>query len=300
MEEQNLEVIQNEKNVIKSFDDKHFRWFFNNYDEKKRKTIFDLIYESLFIDEKEDDMIIEDLFTTENLNEFILTEDNKYNQKSNNEILELFLKEEKQLNEKLSKYKIKISIINETNLCLEDFDRNSCIEILCLRNVRFGEKFEWICNANYLLYFQYFVLNYIKPSRVNELDEDNNEKVETIDSYNKAEKILSDIYFIYIKDSEKKNFDLKQIFKDGNDINFFDFKENIFKYLDYNKNDPKQIEGSNKTNNFNYKSIINFSYSNHFNNLIYSFHNGYYFFEINLIKKIWNFYITKYKKDIFI
>ena len=48
-------------------------------------------------------------------------------------------------------------------LYLQDENNKYYIEISCLRNIRFGEHYEWICNPNYLLYFQYLVIKYEKP-----------------------------------------------------------------------------------------------------------------------------------------
>lgn len=303
MKEQNSEDIQKDENndSKSSFNKKEYQWFFKNYEEEKRKIIFSKIYGSLFIDENQNDIDIDtdDLFQLKNLSEFIKTEDNKYNKKTNEEIIQLFYKKKNELNLELKEYEIQLLLENDSLLCLEDLEQNYCLEILCLRNVRFGEKFEWICNPDYLLYYQYFILNFKKPSRVKEVSE-NNEKVETIDSYIKAEKTLEDIYFIYIKDSVKKNFVLNKIINEANNEKFFELKENIFKYLNYNTNDPKQIEGSDLLKKSNYYNIISFCYSDNFNKLVYSFNNGYYFFEINLIKWLEFCYHKKKRKYLYL
>ena len=258
-----------------------YKLFFNHHDQKDRKEIFDIIYNSLF---KENEKIdIED--SPERIEDDNITKDDKYINKTNEEIIKLFNKKEKEINNKLEKYEIKLGIYEDYNLCLENFQKNYCIPITCLRNVKFEEEYEWICNPSYLLYFQYIILNYEKPSSIQSIEEkgENKEKVITIDNISKASILLDDENFIYIKDTGVQNIDYNKIFEDGRK-NFDLSKENIMEYLDYNDNDPKQIIDADKIYNNNYINIIEYAFDSHFSNLIYSFQNGYYFFEYNLIK----------------
>ena len=260
-----------------------YKLFFNHHDQKDRKEIFDIIYNSLF---KENEKIdIED--SPERIEDDSITKDDKYINKTNEEIITLFNKKEKEINKDLEKYEIKLGIYEDYNLCLENFQKNYCIPITCLRNVKFEEEYEWICNPSYLLYFQYIILNYEKPSSIQSIDEkgENKEKVITIDSISKANILLNDENFIYIKDTGVQNIDYNKIFEDGSKE--FDLsKENIMEYLDYNENDPKQIIDADKIYNNNYINIIEYAFDSHFSNLIYSFQNGCYFFEYNLIKHL--------------
>ena len=257
-----------------------YELFFNRCDQKDRKEIFDIIYNSLF---KENEKIdIED--SPERIEDDSITKDDKYINKTKEEIITLFNKKEKEINNKLEKYEIKLGIYEDYNLCLENFQKNYCIPITCLRNVKFEEEYEWICNPSYLLYFQYIILNYEKPSSIQSIDEkgENKEKVITIDDVSKANILLDDENFIYIKDTGVQNIDYNKIFEDGSKE--FDLsKENIMEYLDYNENDPKQIIDADKIYNNNYIKIIEYAFDSHFSNLIYSFQNGYYFFEYNLV-----------------
>ena len=263
-----------------------FEWFFEDFNQDKRKLIFEIIYEYLF---KEKGIEMEN--SPEKIEDYIKTKDKIYIIKKNNQIIELFNEKEKEINEKLEKYKIKLSIKNKYYLCLKHIEQETkFVDISCLRKIRFGDKYEWICSPLYLLYFQYYILKYKKPSSVKYIDEKNNDinEVETIDSIGKANKLLESEFYIYITDSNIQNIDLKQIFKDGNK-NFIFTKENILKYLDYDSNDQKQIQDSDNICNNNYRAIIDFSYERHYDKIIYSFHNGYYFFEDNLMECLNNF-----------
>ena len=257
-----------------------YKLFFNHHDQKDRKEIFDIIYNSLF---KENEKIdIED--SPERIEDDSITKDDKYINKTNEEIITLFNKKEKEINKDLEKYEIKLGTFRYYYLYLENFQKNYCIPITCLRNVKFEDEYEWICNPSYLLYFQYIILNYEKPSSIQSIDEkgENKEKVITIDSISKANILLNDENFIYIKDTGVQNIDYNKIFEDGSKE--FDLsKENIMEYLDYNENDPKQIIDADKIYNNNYINIIEYAFDSHFSNLIYSFQNGYYFFEYNLV-----------------
>ena len=257
-----------------------YKLFFNHYDQKDRKEIFDIIYNSLF---KENEKIdIED--SPERIEDDSITKDDKYINKTNGEIITLFNKKEKEINKDLEKYEIKLGTYEDYYLYLEDIQKNYCIPITCLRYVKFEDEYEWICNPSYLLYFQYIILNYEKPSSIQSIDEkgENKEKVITIDSISKANILLNDENFIHIKDTGVQNIDYNKIFEDGSKE--FDLsKENIMEYLDYNENDPKQIIDADKIYNNNYINIIEYAFDSHFSNLIYSFQNGYYFFEYNLV-----------------
>ena len=257
-----------------------YKLFFNHYDQKDRKEIFDIIYNSLF---KENEKIdIED--SPERIEDDSITKDDKYINKTNEEIITLFNKKEKEINKDLEKYEIKLGTYEDYYLYLEDIQKNYCIPITCLRYVKFEDEYEWICNPSYLLYFQYIILNYEKPSSIQSIDEkgENKEKVITIDSISKANILLNDENFIHIKDTGVQNIDYNKIFEDGSKE--FDLsKENIMEYLDYNENDPKQIIDADKIYNNNYINIIEYAFDSHFSNLIYSFQNGYYFFEYNLV-----------------
>ena len=257
-----------------------YKLFFNHHDQKDRKEIFDIIYNSLF---KENEKIdIED--SPERIEDDSITKDDKYINKTNEEIITLFNKKEKEINNELEKYEIKLGIFRYYYLYLENFQKNYCIPITCLRNVKFEDEYEWICNPSYLLYFQYIILNYEKPSSIQSIEEkgENKEKVITIDNISKASILLDDENFIYIKDTGVQNIDYNKIFEDGSKE--FDLsKENIMEYLDYNENDPKQIIDADKIYNNNYINIIEYAFDSHFSNLIYSFQNGYYFFEYNLV-----------------
>ena len=273
-----------------------YKLFFNHHDQKDRKEIFDIIYNSLF---KENEKIdIED--SPERIEDDSITKDDKYINKTNEEIITLFNKKEKEINKDLEKYEIKLGTFRYYYLYLENFQKNYCIPITCLRNVKFEDEYEWICNPSYLLYFQYIILNYEKPSSIQSIDEkgENKEKVITIDSISKANILLNDENFIYIKDTGVQNIDYNKIFEDGSKE--FDLsKENIMEYLDYNENDPKQIIDADKIYNNNYINIIEYAFDSHFSNLIYSFQNGYYFFEYNLIKCL-KFFQKRKKKFLYL
>ena len=257
-----------------------YELFFNHYDQKNRKEIFDIIYNSLF---KENEKIdIED--SPERIEDDSITKDDKYINKTKEEIITLFNKKEKEINKDLEKYEIKLGTFRHHYLYLEDFQKNYCIPITCLRYVKFEEEYEWICDPSYLLYFQYIILKYEKPSSIQSIEEkgENKEKVITIDNISKESILLDDENFIYIKDTGVQNIDYNKIFEDGSKE--FDLsKENIMEYLDYNDNDPKQIIDADKIYNNNYINIIEYAFDSHFSNLIYSFQNGYYFFEYNLV-----------------
>ena len=83
--------------------------------------------------------------------------------------------------------------------------------------------------------------------------------------------------------NNNQNIDFDKIFEDGKE-KFTFTKEKIFQYLDYSDHDPKQIIDSDILKNNNYSKILDFCFEEHFNNMIYSFQNGNYFFELNLIK----------------
>ena len=279
--EDNIEVPPKKDEIeLTKNNNLHYKLFFNRCDQKDRKEIFDIIYNSLF---KENEKIdIED--SPERIEDDNITKDDKYINKTKEEIITLFNKKEKEINNKLEKYEIKLGTFRYYYLYLENFQKNYCIPITCLRNVKFEEEYEWICNPSYLLYFQYIILNYEKPSSIQSIEEkgENKEKVITIDSVSKASILLNDENFIYIKDTGVQNIDYNKIFEDGSKE--FDLsKENIMEYLDYNENDPKQIIDADKIYNNNYINIIEYAFDSHFSNLIYSFQNGYYFFEYNLV-----------------
>ena len=279
--EDNIEVPPKKDEIeLTKNNNLHYKLFFNRCDQKDRKEIFDIIYNSLF---KENEKIdIED--SPERIEDDSITKDDKYINKTNGEIITLFNKKEKEINKDLKKYEIKLGTFRYRHLYLENFQKNYCIPITCLRYVKFEEEYEWICNPSYLLYFQYIILNYEKPSSIQSIEEkgENKEKVITIDSVSKASILLNDENFIYIKDTGVQNIDYNKIFEDGSKE--FDLsKENIMEYLDYNENDPKQIIDADKIYNNNYINIIEYAFDSHFSNLIYSFQNGYYFFEYNLV-----------------
>ena len=288
MEDKETEVKIKDK-ILKNAD---YKWFFEAFDQNIRKEIFEIIYTFLFKKNEESikqqhskkkmkDSQNKKQECLESLEDYIKTKDDTYNNKPKKDIIQLFNKKEKELNKKLNKYKINLSIVDYYYLCLKDNEEKNLINISCLRKIRFGDQYEWICSSFYLLYFQYFVLKYEKPSRVKDIDEEK-EEVETIDSLGKADELLENEYYIYIKDSKTQNVNFDQIFKDGNK-NFEFSKENILKYLNYNSKDSKQIEGSDKIYDNNYENVIGYCYESHFDNLIYSFQNGNYFFETNLI-----------------
>ena len=279
--EDNIEVPPKKDEIeLTKNNNLHYKLFFNRCDQKDRKEIFDIIYNSLF---KENEKIdIED--SPERIEDDSITKDDKYINKTNGEIITLFNKKEKEINKDLEKYEIKLGTYEDYYLYLEDIQKNYCIPITCLRYVKFEDEYEWICNPSYLLYFQYIILNYEKPSSIQSIDEkgENKEKVITIDSISKANILLNDENFIHIKDTGVQNIDYNKIFEDGSKE--FDLsKENIMEYLDYNENDPKQIIDADKIYNNNYINIIEYAFDSHFSNLIYSFQNGYYFFEYNLV-----------------
>lgn len=90
-----------------------FEWFFEDFNQDKRKLIFEIIYEYLF---KEKGIEMEN--SPEKIEDYIKTKDKIYIIKKNNQIIELFNEKEKEINEKLEKYKIKLSIKNKYYLCL--------------------------------------------------------------------------------------------------------------------------------------------------------------------------------------
>lgn len=254
-----------------------YKWLFDTFDQDQRKQIFEIIYTFLFKTNEKNK--IENI--PEKIEEYIKTIDETYINKPKSEIINLFKIKKTELNEKLNKFEIQLLTDNDYYLCLKDNKKKDMISLSCLRKIRFGDQYEWICNPSYLLYFQNEVLKYRKPSRIKTINEKQMD-IETIDSINKANELLENEYYIYIQDSTKQNIDFEKIF--GDSTKNFDFsKENILKYLDYDINGPKQIKGSYEVYNNNYERVIEFSCESHFANLIYGFHNGHYFFELNLI-----------------
>ena len=254
-----------------------YKWFFDTFDQDQRKQIFEIIYTFLFKTNEKNK--IENI--PEKIEEYIKTIDETYINKPKSEIINLFKIKKTELNEKLNKFEIQLLTDNDYYLCLKDNKKKNMISLSYLRKIRFGDQYEWICNPSYLLYFQNEVLKYRKPSRIKTINEKQMD-IETIDSINKANELLENEYYIYIQDSTKQNIDFEKIF--GDSTKNFDFsKENILKYLDYDINGPKQIKGSYEVYNNNYERVIEFSCESHFANLIYGFHNGHYFFELNLI-----------------
>ena len=292
MEEINKQVLnenENDKQIYSKFERDEYKWFYDTFPSNQREQIFEIIYSSLF---KKGETFKRDE-SPKRIEDYIQQKDDNYFKKTRKEIIKSFRAEETELNKRLEKYKIRL--MNYDNYCinLEDDKKDYFIKIINLRKIRFGETFEWICNCNHLLYFQYCILKYQKPSRIKSLDENHEEeKVDTIDCISKANEILEDENFIYIKDSGAKNVDFNQIFKDGKKN--FDFsKQHILKYLDYKDNEQKQIIDSELTYNYNYENIIEYCFESHFSNLIYSFHNGDYFFEYNLIQALNDFQRAK-------
>ena len=255
-----------------------YKWFFDSFNQAKRKEIFEIIFNYLFKDTNSED--IKD--SPKQIKDYIKEKDYRYYNKTFKEIILSFKEKELELNESLKRFRIRLFIQNRYSLILEDYD---FLEIRCLRNIRFEEKYEWIWSPLYLLYFQFYILNYKKPSRVENIalkEEEEDKKVETIDSVSKAEQILLNENFIYIEDSGNQIIDYKDIFAEGNKQFIFS-KNNVFEFLDYNINDSKQIKDSDNILDNNYNKLLDFSFEPHFDNLIYSFHNEYYFFESNLI-----------------
>ena len=297
MEEAKNKSTENDKsNQIPEIINKpEYKWFFDSFEKKKRNEIFEIIYDYLF--KKEETREIEDY--PKSLKDYIKTKDSKYYNKTNKEIYSSFKEKEVELNKRLEKFKIRLTIKDKYYLYIEDIEKNNLAKITCLRNVRFGNEYEWICSPHYLLYFQYGILNYKKPSRVLIIDiknegKEEEEKVDTVDTVTKANQILENENFIYIKDTGIQNIDYKKILEDGKkEFNFE--RENILEYLDYCNNDPKQIIDSNIIFDNNYEKVIDFSFEPKFDNLIYSFHNGYYFFEVNLIACLNSYIRGQYK-----
>ena len=288
-----------EDNIIKStesdikrriINEFKYEWFFKAFDQEKRNEIFGIIYHFLFIKNEKSEI----QNSPEKLEDYIIAIDDIYVNKTNEEILILFEKNETKLNKRLNIYNIKLTIKYLYYLFLEEdkLKTNNFFMISCLRKIRFEEQYEWICNPNYLLYFQYFILKYEKPTRIKSIDENNEEKEKnTIDSFSKANELLKNENFIYIMDGGVNNVDFNKLFEKGSK-EFNLSKDNIFEYLDYNEKDPKQIVDSQYIYNNNYIDVINFSFQSNFTNLIYSFQNGNYFFEFNLIN-ILNYFQTK-------
>ena len=268
-----------------------YKWFFDSFNQEKRKEIFETIFNYLF--KKTNSEVIKD--SPKQIKDYINSKDSRYYNKTFEEIVLSFKEKEIELNERLKIFKIRLMLKNKYSLILKDYDKNDFVEISCLRNIRFEDQYEWICSPLYLLYFQSYILHYKKPSRVQSIilkEEEEDKKVDTIDSVSKAEQILENENFIYIEDSGKQNIDYKAIFAEGNKAFIFS-KNNVFEYLDYSINDPKQIKDSDIIYNNNYKKVLEFSFEPHLENLIYSFHNGYYFFEDNLINRLNTFIENK-------
>ena len=289
------DVIKSTESVIKRriINESEYEWFFNAFDQEKRNEIFRIIYHFLFIKNGTSEIGN----SPEKLGDYIIAKDDIYVNKTNEEILILFEKNKTKLNERLKIYNIKLTIKYLYELFLEEdnLKTNNFFTISCLRKIRFKEQYEWICNPNYLLYFQYFVLKYEKPTRIKSIDEENEEKEKnTIDSFIKANELLKNENYIYIIDKGINNIDFNKLFEKGRKE--FDLsKDNIFEYLDYNDKDPKQIPDSQYIYNNNYINIINFCFQSNFTNLIYSFHNGNYFFEFNLINYLNYFQTQRYR-----
>ncbi len=286
------DIIKSTESVIKrQVNESEYEWFFKTFNKEERNEIFEIIYNFLFIKSG----TLEMPNSPEKLEDYIIAKDDIYVNKSNEEIITLFNIKKTELNKSLEKYKIKLIIKFMNSLFLEDNEKKNYFMISCLRKIRFEEKYEWICNPNYLLYFQYFVLKYDKPIRIKSIDKENEEKEKNIiNSISKANELLKNENFIYITDGWLKNIDFNKLFEEGKKE--FDLsKENIFEYLDYNNIDPKQIADSQYIFNNNYIDIIYFSFESHFTNLIYSFQNGNYFFEFNLINCLNNFQINRYR-----
>ena len=290
-----------------------FKWFFDSFNPTIRQEIFETIFNYLF-KENESGTI---QYSPKEITDYIKAKDYRYYNKTSDKIISSFKKNKDEINESLKKFQIRLIIEDKSYLYLEDFDKKNFIQIRCLRYVRFEDLYEWICSPLYLLYFEYFVLKYKKPSRLQiidlkeEIEEEEKEegkekeediKVYTIDSISKAEEILQNENFIYIEDSKIQNIDYKKIFEKGNQ-RFIFTKENILEYLDYSINDPKHIKDNNIIYNNTYEKVLDFSFEPHFDNLIYSFHNGNYFFEEYLmnclnsyIKKKYQFFYLNFKK----
>ena len=209
----NQTKIYEQKFILKTMIKSHIERFFKSFDKDKRREIFEIIYNSLF---KENGTYNREE-VPKILNEYINAKDATYIDKTNEDISELFVLKEKELNKKLEKYKIKLVLKDNYYLFLVDDNNKSYFKISCLRNIRFGEEYEWVCSPHYLLYFQYYELKYEKPSFVEKMDiTDKNvieEKVETIDNVSKANQLLIKENFIYIKDSMVQNIDFNKIFE---------------------------------------------------------------------------------------
>ena len=265
-------------------------WFFNQYKPAERKKIFDIIYSNLYDQEipTEDE---ESQFSHTDSGKYIETEDNNYIKKTTKEIFQNYYKKKEMINKSLQQYNIQLVDEQNSRLFLKDLKEEYLLEIDHLRKIKFGKEneynIEWICNPYYLLYYQYFILKYKKPSRVIHINE-KEEQVQTIDSVDKAYYLLENNCFIWIKDSEIHNIDFNKLFEDGHSKTFFNIKNksNIFKYLDYSKSDPKQLPGTIIVNNLNYFHIFRFCEEPKFESFIYSFNNGYYFFEYLLIEEL--------------
>ena len=293
MEEIENKSTENKKqlSISKKINMLEYKWFFGLFNENERNEIFEIIYISLF----KENVTFQREESPGKLEDYINSKDSIYTKKKPLEIFNLFNLKEKEINKNLEKYNVKLVINYRIYLCIEDNNnKRNFLTISCLRKIRFEEQFEWICNPGYLLYFQYFVLNYEKPSRVEIINENNEEKIDTIDSVIKANKILNEENFIYIKDSGVQKIDFDEIFENSNKDIIFS-KENILKYFDYNNNDPKQIINSDLSFENNYKEIIDFCLEPHFDNLIYAFQNGYYFFELNLMRILYLYQRKKFK-----
>jgi len=219
-----------------------YKWFFDSFNKEKRKEIFETIFNYLFKETNSEDI----KESPKQIKDYIIEKDFRYNNKTFKEIISSFKEKEIELNESLKNFKIRLMVENKYSLILGTYDKKNFVEIRCLRKIRFGEKYEWICSPDYLLYFQYFILNYKKPSRVQNIvskEEEEDKEVDIIDNISKAEKILENENFIYIKDLINQIIDYKEIFAEGNKKFIFS-KKNIFEYLDYSINDPKQIKDS--------------------------------------------------------
>ena len=287
------EKDKDKSSPIENDDDINYHIFFKTYEKNIRKKIFDIIYNYLSKESETTDMKDSPEIEEEEEEEFIKEKDDKYINKSKKELLISFKQKEQEINKDLEKYEIRLKIYEDYYIYLEDIQQKFSFKFSCLRNIKFGNDYEWICNSIYLLYFQYKILKYTKPSRIL-CDNENDEKkeiIETIDSISKANDILTDKNLIRIIDTGVQNIDYNKIFEDGNKK--FDFaKDNILKYLNYNVNDDKQIIDSEDACGNNYDDIISFSFEPRVASFIYCFQSGYYFFEYNLIKCL-----NTYQKD---
>ena len=289
-------IEKDEKLIFNNINLSKCKWFFNTFPHNKRQEIFEIIYDFLFKDDKNPK---DQPFSPDAIKDYIRAKDARFNNKNKEEIIQTFKIKKQEINKKLKEYNLKLTLKDMYFLNLEDIKGENSLEISCLRNIRFGNQYEWVSSPEYLLYFQYSILEYKRPSLVQCIKDNKEEKVDSINSVTKANNLLlNNENLIYIKDSNIQNIDFNKIYEDGNQ-KFSFLEDNIFEYLEYEKKDPKQIEESYLIYNNNYRQILNFSFEIHFDNLIYSFQNGNYFFELNLINCL-NSYYTEESKFFYI